>query len=49
MFYGHFSVYGRLNVKDETPFRYANAKIWTQVVVICDPMHYQLDQGGAPS
>ena len=29
-------------------FRYANAEIQSQVVVICGPMHYQLDQGGAP-
>ena len=34
-------------VKDETPFRYANTEIQTQVVVICDPTCYQLDHGGA--
>ena len=33
-------------VKDETPLRYAHAKIQTQVVVICGPMCYQLDHGG---
>jgi len=57
MFYCHVCVHGRLNgssdlqrqwsnVKDETSFRYAHTEIWTQVVVICDPTHYQLDQGG---
>ena len=34
-------------VKDETPFSYAHAEIWTQVVVTCDSMHYQVDHGGA--
>ena len=31
---------------DETSFRYAQAEIRTQLVVICDPMHYELDHGG---
>jgi len=35
-------------VKDETPIRYAHAEIQTQVVVIWDPMRYQLDHGGDP-
>jgi len=30
-------------VKDETSFRYAHDEVLTQVVVICDPTHYQLD------
>ena len=34
-------------IKDETPFRYAHAEIWTQVVVICDTTRYQLDHTGA--
>ena len=36
-------------VKDETPLRYAHTEIRTQVVVICDPICYQLDNGGALS
>ena len=58
MFDGHFCSRGRLNgrsyierqlgeFKDETPFRYVHAEIRTRVVVIYDPMCYQLDQGGA--
>ena len=35
-----------VEVKDETPFRYANVEVRTQVVVICDPTRYQLDHGG---
>ena len=27
-------------------WRYAHAEIRTQVVVICDPMHYQVNHGG---
>ena len=50
MFYGHCCGHGKLNgpseVKHETPFRYAKAEIRTQVVVICGPTRYQLDQGG---
>ena len=38
---------GNEAVRDETLFRYAHAEIQTQVLVICGPMHYQLDQGGA--
>ena len=34
--------------KDETLFRYAHAEIRIDVVVICDPVGYQLDQGGDP-
>ena len=34
-------------VKDETPFRYAYIEIRRRVVVICGPMCYQLDHGGA--
>jgi len=56
IFYGHFWAPDRLNgpsdvqmqwneVKDETPFRYADAEIRTQVVVICGPTRYQLDHG----
>jgi len=41
MFYSHF-------VKDETPFRYANAEIRTRVIVICDLTRYQLDHLHAP-
>ena len=36
-------------VKDETPFRCADAEVRTQVVVICDPTPYQLDHKGAPA
>ena len=57
MFYGHFYAHGSLNeptdfqrqwskVKDETPFRYAHAKIRTQVVAICFTTPYQLNNGG---
>jgi len=52
VFYDHFCAHGRLNgpkVKDETPFRYADAEIRTQVAVICGPTHYQLDHRGAPT
>jgi len=56
MFYDHFCAHDRLNelgdlqrywskVKYETPFSYAHAEIWSQVVVICGPTHYQLDHG----
>ncbi|KAK2146453.1 hypothetical protein LSH36_606g01051 [Paralvinella palmiformis] len=52
MFYAHGRLNGpsnlQSNVKDETPFRYADAKIRTRVVVICGPTRYQLDQGDAP-
>ena len=59
MFYRDLCAHGRLNgpsdlkkkksqVKDETSFRYANAKIPTQVVVICGPTRYQLDHAGGP-
>ena len=37
-----------MEVKDETALRYAQAEIQTQVVVMCDPTHYQLYHGGAP-
>ena len=58
MFYGHIRAQGRLNgpndlqtwwseVKDEIPLRYVQAKIRTQVVVICGSTRYQLDHGGA--
>jgi len=47
MFYGQRCAHSRLNglkqVKDETPIIYPKAEIRTQVVVICDPMCYQLD------
>ena len=36
-----------MKVRDETPFRYAHAEVLTQMVVICDPTRYQLDNGGA--
>ena len=36
-------------VKEETPFRYADAEIRTEVVVICGPTRYQLDHGGVYS
>ena len=36
-----------IQVKEETPIRYAHAEIRTHVVVICDPTRYQLDHGGA--
>ena len=45
MFYGHFGAHDR--VKEETPFRYAQAEIRIQMVVICGPTRYQLDHGGA--
>jgi len=58
MFYSHLGAHGRLNkpsdfrrlwskVKDEIYFRYAHTEIRIWVVVICGPMHYQLDLGGA--
>jgi len=34
---------------DESPFRYSHAEIRTQVIVICGPMHYQLDHICAPN
>ena len=50
MFYGQFCAHGPSDlqkqwseVKDETPFRYAQAEIWIQVVVICAPTRYRLD------
>ena len=53
-FYGHIWAHGRLNgpsklVKVGTPFRYAHTEMQTQVVVICDPRHYQLDHIGTLS
>ena len=50
MFYGDLCTHGRLNwseVKDEIPFRYVQGKIRTQMIVICGPTRYQLDQGDA--
>ena len=36
-----------IEVKDETPFRYAHAEIQTRVVVICGPTCDHLKHGGA--
>jgi len=32
--------------KSKMKISYAHAEIWTQVVMICDPMSYQLDHEG---
>ena len=39
---------GRATSKgNETPFRHAHTEVRTRMVVICDPMHYQLEQTNA--